>query len=105
MGFRRRFEQEKEEEVVLSPVRSFPFFHRKYRRIFFNLEIYIPERIAICKCRRNDGKIDLGKDGVFCADLLDFFFFFLVREVFSFILGRNRAIRRRDGGRFDQFDE
>lgn len=33
------------------------------------------------------------------------FFFFLVREVFSFILGRNRAIRRRDGGRFDQFDE
>lgn len=72
MGFRRRFEQEKEEEVVLSPVRSFPFFHRKYRRIFFNL--YIPE-IAICKCRRNDGKIDLGKDGVFCVDLLDFFFF------------------------------
>lgn len=101
MGFRRRFEQEKEEEVVLSPVRSFPFFQRKYRRIFFNL--YIPERIAICKCRRNDGKIDLGKDGVFCVDLLDFFF--LVREEFSFILGRNRAIRRRDGGRFDQFDE
>lgn len=104
MEFRRRFEQEKEEEVVLSPVRSFPFFHRKYRRIFFNLEIYIPERIAICKCRRNDGKIDLGKDGVFCADLLDFFFF-LMREIFSFILGRNRVIRRRDGERFDQFDE
>lgn len=37
--------------------------------------------------------------------LIYWIFFFLVREEFSFILGRNRAIRRRDGGRFDQFDE